>query len=357
MIETWRTDRFLSYMICDNNIFILLLSVGFEVVCLEFYGTVFNTLNLHKEKRNIMSDHVRKIFHLEQDLQNGFRSHECLSKLAYELKNTSSTKIELDLKGVNFIASNLFSVLGCIFFEYMKRNPESDALYISGIKMPIKEIIQKNGFWVHLGLEKLPDVHNTVIPYKYFKVDQIEEYERYLTLNLFTGKVGEVLPCMPAKVSDEISDSLLELFKNISDHTTSSYVFTCGQYFPRSSMLFFTIVDAGETIAYNVNRYHDLHGLVQPDNPLQWAIRDGNTTALDEKPRGIGLTIIRDFILSTKGTFYIFSNYDTFEIHQTKERFKKLSAPFPGTAVTIGFNLPEISNFYSNANNYETIQF
>lgn len=304
-----------------------------------------------------MSDENRETLYLNQDLQNGFRSHECLSKLAYEFKSTMATKVKLDLTGVNFIASNLFSVLGCIFYEYMRRNPDSDALYISGIQPRIKETIQKNGFYVHLGLDKIPDVHNTVIPYKYFKVNQIEEYERYLTLNLFTGKVGEILPCMSSKVGDEISDSLLELFKNISDHTTSDYVFTCGQYFPNSSMLFFTIVDTGETIAYNVNNYHTSHKLVQPNNPLQWAIENGNSTSLSEKPRGIGLSIIRNFILSTKGSFYIFSNYDTFEIHHTHERFKKLHYPFPGTAVTIGFNLPEISNYYSNTNNYETIQF
>ena len=39
MIETWRTDRFLSYMICDNSIFILLLSVADGIICLEIYGT------------------------------------------------------------------------------------------------------------------------------------------------------------------------------------------------------------------------------------------------------------------------------------------------------------------------------
>lgn len=304
-----------------------------------------------------MNNNIGKTFYIDQDLQNGFRTHECLSKLAYELKNTTASEITLDFNGVNFIASNLFSVLGCIFFEYAQRNPGNQSIYISGIKQPIKNIIQKNGFCVHLGLDKLPDVHNTVIPYKYFPVNKIEEYERYLTLNLFTGKVSEILPVMTPQVSDDIRDSLLELFKNVADHTTSEYVFTCGQYFPKSFKLYFTIVDMGETITYNVNKYHTMNLLKQPDNPLKWAMENGNSTSLSEKPRGIGLSIIRKFITSNKGDFYIFSNYDSFELRQAKERFKKLSYPFPGTAVTIGFNLQENAIYFLNSNNYESIQF
>lgn len=62
-----------------------------------------------------MNNNIGKTFYIDQDLQNGFRTHECLSKLAYELKNTTASEITLDFNGVNFIASNLFSVLGCIF--------------------------------------------------------------------------------------------------------------------------------------------------------------------------------------------------------------------------------------------------
>lgn len=93
-----------------------------------------------------MSDEVRETFYLNHDLQNGFRSHECLSKLAYDLKNTSSAQITIDLTGVNFIASNLFSVLGCILYEFTRRHPEPKALFIHGINAPISETIQKTDF-------------------------------------------------------------------------------------------------------------------------------------------------------------------------------------------------------------------
>lgn len=301
-----------------------------------------------------MSNDVRETFYIKHDLQNGLRSHECLSKLAYELKNTTSSKIAIDLSGVNFIASNLFSVLGCILYEFAKRNPDHKALYINGIKAPITETIQKNGFCRHLGLEKKPDVHNTVIPYMFFPVEQIDEYERYLTLNLFTRND---LPTMTQEASDTIRDSLLELFQNVADHTTSEYVFTCGQYFPKSFMLYFTIVDIGETVSYNVSIYHQTNNLIVPSSPLKWAMKAGNSTSLSQKPRGIGLSLIKDFVSLNKGEFYIFSNDETYEIRRTKERFKKLNYPFPGTVVTIGFNLHDKAIYYLDSGTYDTIQF
>lgn len=304
-----------------------------------------------------MNNDSQITFSLNHNLQNSFQSHNYLSKLAYNFQHTNATRISLDLSNVTFIASNLFAVLGSILFEFDQRNTGSRTLYIGGMNEQITEMIKKNGFCKHLDLEKLPDIHNTVIPYKYFPVSQIEEYERYLTLNLFTGTVGNIFSIMTPEVRDDIRDSLLELFKNVSDHTTCEYVFTCGQYFPKSYTLYFTIVDMGETITYNVNSYHTLNHLPIPNNPLEWAMGNGNTTSLSEKPRGVGLAIIKEFILSNKGEFYIFSYNDTYELRRSKERFQKLDYPFPGTVVTIGFNLKNCNEYHLNPDNYQSIQF
>ena len=301
-----------------------------------------------------MVDDDREIFFIKHNLQNGFRSHDTLCRLACELKNTASSKIAIDLSAVDFIASNLFSVLGCIFHEYAQRNPAPNSILLTGLKPKIAKTIQKNGFYKHLGLEKMPDMHNTVIPYKYFLVNQIDDYERYLTINLF---MRDDLPKMTQSVIDSIRDYLLELFKNVSDHTTSKYVFTCGQYFPHSYMLYFTIVDIGETISYNVNNYHATHNLLVPDSPLRWALESGNTTSYSLKPRGIGLSLIEDFVKQNNGVFYILSDTETYEIYHTKERFKVLTYPFPGTIVTIGFNLHDTAVHYLNSGTYDSIQF
>lgn len=283
-----------------------------------------------------MDGENRKTFYIEHDLQNGFRSHNSLCKLAIELKETTSKRITLDISNANFIASNLFSVLGCILSDFGRRSELQDPIWITGVKPSINDTICKNGFCTHFGINKTRDLHNTVIPYKIFPIDGIAEYERYLTLNLFARKD---LPVMSPDAADNFRDSMLELFKNVMDHTTSSYIFTCGQYFPKSHMLYYSIVDYGETIAYNVQKYHEKHHLLPPKNALQWAVESGNTTKTGLDPRGIGLALIRLFVFENQGNFYLVSANETYEINKHRERFKQLDYSFPGTIVTIGFNI------------------
>ena len=117
-------------------------------------------------------DDNREIFTITQDLQNGFRSHDHLCQLANKLQYTTSSKITIDLTGVNFIASNLFSVLGCILYEYARREAGKDAIMLSGVNSRISDVMQKNGFCQHLGLKRKKDVHNTIIPYMIFPVNK-----------------------------------------------------------------------------------------------------------------------------------------------------------------------------------------
>ena len=297
-------------------------------------------------------ENTHKIIPIEKDLQNSFSSYNYLCKFAHELQSTDFLNITIDMSKVNFVAANLFSVVGCLLANYSATKHNEGSLSIWGMKPKIRETIRKNGFCHHFGLEKLPDINNTVIPYRIFDVNEILEYERYLTINLFTR---EDLP--PGAKDDRIRDSLLELFKNVADHTSSKNIYTCGQYFPKSSMLFFTIVDMGETIPYNVREFHNLHSLVLPNSCLEWAVQSGNTTSSIAKPRGLGLFLIKDFIQRNKGSFYIVSGDENYEISKEKEKSRLLDYPFPGTVVTVGFNLSSNISSYISSEDDNTIQF
>lgn len=297
----------------------------------------------------------RVTLQLKSNLQNTINSYNELCKLAYTIQIIDAEKITLELKNVKFIASNLFAVLGCILNDFYENHKEAGALQLSGINSTIIDVIQKNGFCRHLGLEKKLDAYNTVIPYKVFDVNEIDEYERYLTLSLF-GRND--LPKMSDDASNSFRDSLLEIFKNVKDHTSSRKIFTCGQYFPKSDILYFTIVDAGETIPYNVRRFHEKHNLLLPENSVEWATLQGNTTLADntDTPRGIGLSLIKDFVLLNRGYFYIISGTEILEITQNREMCNELEYPFQGTIVTIGFNLNDTA-VYSINKEYKPIQF
>lgn len=163
---------------------------------------------------------------LSKDIDTSFSAHSLLSHFTQEVESIKGQKLIVDFQGVRFIASNQFAILGCIMNGFIIRNKEN-SLLVEGLSDKIKNIVRKNGFSRHLGIEKLPDEHNTVIPYRFFGVDQINEYEKYLTLSLF-GR--EDLPQMSQMVKNSIQDYLLEIFKNVKDHTTSDYIFTCGQF-------------------------------------------------------------------------------------------------------------------------------
>lgn len=293
-------------------------------------------------------------FYIETDLQNSFQSHNQLCKLAYELQNTSSPAVLIDLSNANFIAANLFPVLGSIFSNYNHKVQHDGIIRIKGLTKSMLDTAQKNGFATCFGMKKTLDTKNKVIPYKRFPVNNIDEYERYLTLNLFTRTD---LPRMSQEVSDSIRDYLLELFKNVKDHTTSNSIFTCGQYFSKSCMLFFTIVDIGETIPYNVINYHKTNNLPIPEFTLEWALTSGNSTIIGNTPRGIGFTLIKEFVNLNSGCFYIVSKDETYEINRQKERFLKLDYPFPGTFVTVGFNLRDDAVYFLESETNNTIQF
>ena len=288
---------------------------------------------------------------IKGDLQNSNSSYEKLCILAKQLENTKVERVEIDFDGVKFIAANLFAVLGCIFQEFYEKHHESGGLAVGNIHPKIKQIMQRNGFNIHLGWESLSDEYNTVIPYRIFDVNRIDEYDEYLTTSLFSR---QDLPDMSQGAKDEIKGSLLELFKNVKDHTSSSKIFTCGQYFRNSNMLYFTIVDEGETIPYNVKTYHKEQNIPFEENSLQWAMTEGNTTSNEKTPRGIGLSLIRDFVELNEGVFNIVSGNENFEMGDKGSRYNVFEVSFPGTIVTIGLNLDDDATYCSTT---EDIQF
>lgn len=276
------------------------------------------------------------------DIDTGFSSHSRLSKLADYMSKLNAKEITIDFSKVNFIASNQFAILGCILNSYSIKYPESK-IFFSNLNSKISDTIRKNGFYRHLGFDKLPDTYNTVIPYTIFGIHQINEFEKYILLRIFDRSD---IPQMSEMAKSNIMDNILEIFNNVKEHTNSDKVFTCGQYFPRSSLLYLTIVDSGETIPYNVNAYFNSINIIPPDKTLEWAIIEGHTTRIAATPGGLGLSLLKDFVGLNNGRLYIVSGNETYEKIGGKERYRYMESPFTGTIVTVAFNLSD-SHTYS----------
>lgn len=286
-------------------------------------------------------------------IDTSLKAHNTLSFLAYQLNTNQYDTLTIDMHELTFIAANQFAVLGCVFHTYMRQYRESQ-LTITGMSRKIRTVIQKNGFGRYFNLDSIPDRFHTVIPYKVFLVNETKEFESYLTIQLFSrDDLSEKMKFF----SHFIQDYLLEVFINVSNHTSSQYVYSCGQFFPKSSMLYFTIADNGETIPYNVQTYFEKNSINSNCNYLQWALQEGTSTSDSGDSRGVGLFITKEFLLKTQGEIYIISGMDCYEMTVHGERYQKMQYPFPGTIVTLGFNLSDSSfNTIANAP-FEEIQF
>ena len=291
---------------------------------------------------------------IHNSINTGYHSHLMLTEFAARLSKMDSDEIYLDLSTVKFIAANQFAVLGCILHAYM-HNHSGDKEYLSSLNNKETEVIQKNGFCRYLNLEKIPDKYNTTIPYRVFDISQIDEFEKYISLRVFNR---EGMPKMSDAIRDQMVDSILEIFNNVKEHTHSNKVFTCGQFFPKSSLLYLTIVDSGETIPYNVESYFVSLNSKPPMKALKWALVSGNTTRFSDAPGGLGLSFLDEFIASNDGRLYIVSGNETYERIKGKTSLKNLNVPFWGTIVTVAFNLSDSARkYYAASNNSVDIIF
>lgn len=277
------------------------------------------------------------------NLQTSHSSHQKLADLYHNIHNFKGSTLLLDFKGVTFISANQFSVLGCIISGFHLKNPDVE-IRIGNISSKLAAIMKVNGFGKHLSYDSLPDKNNTAIPYKIFDVSEIDKFEKYITISIFNR---DDLPKMSSGVRDCMIDNILEIFNNVKEHTHSKKLYTCGQFFPSKGLLYFTITDSGETIPYNVENYCQKYNinLAEFESSLAWAMQSGNSTRQSGSPGGLGLFLLSDFISLNQGELYIVSGCETFEQTKRGKRYQQLSSPFPGTIVTMAFNLSDSSSY------------
>ena len=276
------------------------------------------------------------------NIHTDFNSHSRLSELFRQLLSIQrATTVYLDFSECSFIASNQFAIIGCIFDTYKMTHPNAKMYYMN-LGRDIKRTIQTNGFHRYMRLESRPDTDSTTIPFRVFGINQISQFEKYILMGIFDRKD---IPKMSGMVREKIIDNILEIFNNVKEHTNSKRIYTCGQYFPKKNLLYFTIVDYGETIPYNVNKYCKKNNISLPENHLAWAIMPGNTTRLATTPGGLGLSLIQEFIDLNNGELYIVSGNETYEKYGDKEIQRNMKNPFPGTIVTVAINLSDKSTY------------
>ena len=297
-----------------------------------------------------MMDQEELVFHFDKNLQNTLSSYKKLIELFHLLDSAENGHFVLDFTNVSFLSANLLAVLGCCVDNTMTNRNHS--IKVRNLHPKIKAVMRKNGFNRYFTWEDLEDRFHSTMDYSIYEAttEKLVDFEKYLLLNVFSR--GDI-PLMNPAYKNCIIDNLLEMFNNVIDHANSNYVYVCGQFFPHSGNLTFSIVDIGRTILENVELYMTEINMKKPDNSLQWAILPGHSTKTEQAPGGLGFSTLLYFLKKNRGEFILISGNEAYELNKNnKDRFNRIEKFFPGTIVTVTINLKdEQAYLYDEATN------
>lgn len=239
-----------------------------------------------------------------------------------------------DVQIQRWFDANLAAALGGILDGIEK---ELNTVRIDHIDESVKKILQKNGFLAHFGYPSVLDNNSTTIKYLKLKPTDTRFFHQYVLNELFNRSE---LPSLTRDLKKKMAESIYEIFVNAQIHSKSDYIYTCGQFFPAKACLVLTISDTGigfkNTVSKRFNRE------IPAEKAILWAISAGNTTKTGISG-GIGLAILKEFIVQNKGEMQIISNDGYYNLGGNGEKMGRFTAEFPGTIVTMKFNTNDSS--------------
>ena len=267
-----------------------------------------------------------------QDLRNDSEGFTRLGKLAKKSKDLFADKLILDMSQVNFLEANMASPLGAILTRI---SDNFNRIKIRKLNKDVKEILQKNRFLVQYGHEAIPDIYRTTMRFSRLHLADTGEFREYIFQQFDSNR----FPGISDAATRVFYKKVFEIFQNSILHSRSETgVFVCGQYFPTQDRLEFTITDMGIGVRGSVRRYFK-NKRIGSISALKWALKPRTTTRSSSGPGGLGLAELQEFARLNKGKIQIASRFAFYEFYpHGRERFLRLEADFPGTAVTIRVN-------------------
>lgn len=270
-------------------------------------------------------------------VENNSQGYEFLIGLYFKTKSCKMESIVLDFIDTSWFEANMVAVLGAIVDRLKGKFNTVNTINLSG---KIKEAFRKNHFLSIFGGGIGSDSFDTTVEYKKFEKLDGKSFREYIDAELLSKAE---MPKMSRLLRKKISENIFEIYYNAVIHGNCQNIFSCGQYYPTTSRLDFTIVDLGTTIKKNVNKLlsKDLSG----KQTIAWAVEEGNTTKQGDIPGGLGLSLIREFLKLNGGKIQIISDDGYWEENGSELNAKDLSCNFIGTIVNLEFNLRDEKSY------------
>ncbi|HNW81503.1 MAG TPA: ATP-binding protein [bacterium] len=268
------------------------------------------------------------------NIKSTYDSYQQLISLYNEKKGLLLETIDISLD--QWFDANLCSAFGGILDSLQFGLNDINFNYI---KPEIKTIIQKNGFLSHYGFEKIIDINRTTVEYLKLKKSDGRYFQQYVFSELLNR---QELPEMTAELKKKITESIYEMFVNAQTHSETDFIYTAGQFFPNRHRIEFTITDTGIGFKNCINkRFKSNLSSVQA---IKWAVADGNSTK-QGIPGGIGLAILKEFIVMNHGKFQIVSNDGFYQFDLSGETTRLFNGSFPGTVINMQFCTDDESSY------------
>ncbi len=211
------------------------------------------------------------------------------------------------------------------------------------MKDGVRKNLGKNDFTVAFGHSHYPWTDNA-IPYRENRHVDKNGIMEYLKLAWLGRGWVQVSP----QLRDAIVGNVWETYENAFEHSGSPVgVFSCGQHYPNMGILKLATADFGVGIPGSVRGY--LLGQGSPEDrvlavtaarTLEWAFKRGTTTKMGQG-RGLGLDLLKRFVMVNHGRLEIFSHEGYALIDDAQETYTNRIAFFQGTMVNITLKCDE----------------
>jgi hypothetical protein len=260
-------------------------------------------------------------------IHSDFAGFAQLTQLHARIRDVHFETVELDMGGATWFDANMCAPFGAVLY---KTSRNLNTVKLENLTPAVKSILSKNGFLMNYGVAKSTDVYKTTIEYKRFEAKD----ERYFAAYIEQHLVGKGMPKMSIGLQKKFRESIFEILSNAVIHAeTKLGIFACGQFFPTSRRLDFSIADLGIGMKENIKKRRGLD--LTPEAAITWATEGNNTTKTGNIPGGLGLKLLRDFVDLNKGRIQIVSDAGYWELANGAVTTKRFEQPFPGTVVNL----------------------
>lgn len=274
---------------------------------------------------------------LLQDLHSNYEGFARLIGLSAQTNVCLFDDVEIDMSHTTWMDANMCAPLGAILYKVGR---ELNTVRLTNVPHNVEAILAKNGFLCNYGWPKREDTFGSTIEYKRFEPKDDRYFAEYIEKHL----IGKGIPEMSQGLLKKFRESIYEIFSNAVIHSrTKQGIFSCGQYYHKSHRLDFSVADLGVGIRRNILEQRGLD--LPAEQAINWALEGKNTTKAGPIPGGLGLKLLREFVIKNEGRIQIVSDNGYWELSEGKVKTKAFAEPFPGTVVNIEINTADAKSY------------